>query len=334
MSNSISSPYKAQRPRKKVLFLSDLDGTWLSKSPSNRAQLDREIFEIRDEYADKGLDLKFGYITARPPERVEKESLPTPDWTVTYNGAQVNVGDPGDFNGNGLFTEHQRFDKWDQKNEKTGFEAEAAYGELRNLLRTEKFSNLSFKTVGQVVQNPAADANQFTTSLCFDQAQVRLTPEEKKDLNNNGVADVFEAETFQAPEQIKELAQTLGAKLADAGIGHQVSPAYLFHGKPYIMFDVASPLANKGEAVSFLQQEERVTPEHVIVAGDGGNDISMMTGRNGRDEGRRSIVVGGDSGLVSAASGLKNAIIQPAELDSAQGVLSGLRQHLDSIVTE
>lgn len=36
-------------PRKNVLFRSDLDGTWLSKNPENRARLDKEILEIKDE---------------------------------------------------------------------------------------------------------------------------------------------------------------------------------------------------------------------------------------------------------------------------------------------
>jgi len=334
MPVSASSQNPLQSFRKKVLFLSDLDGTWLSKSPKNRAKLDREIVKIRDEYAEKGVDLKFGYITARPPQRVEKEELPEPDWTVTYNGAQVNVGDAGDFEPDGSYTEKERATAWDDENRKTGFTTDKARSELMELLSTEQFSNLSLKTVGEVVENPAADANEFSLSVCFEQDNIALAPGEERDKNNNDIPDLFEPETFAAPEQITQLREQLDSKFEEAGIGHQVSPAYLFHGKPYVMFDIASPLANKGEAVRFLQSQEQVDAEHTIVAGDGGNDIAMMTGRDGGDEGRRTIVVGKDAGLNQAASELKNALIQPSEMDSALGVLTGLRHHLDAIVAE
>jgi HAD superfamily hydrolase (TIGR01484 family) len=330
----IASKFYAQRARKKVLFLSDLDGTWLSKSPQHRAKLDKEIFEVKDEYAQKGVDLKFGYITARPPQRVGQEHLPKPDWTVTYNGAQINIGDAGNFDQEGRFNEIERSTRWEHANRNTGFSNDKAYDALHGLLAEDDFSNLSFKTVGEVVGNPAADANPYTSSLCFEQTSIELSPEEAKDLNANDIPDIFEAETFQAPKQIQELAKRLDARLSEGEVGHQVSPPYLFHGKQYVMFDVASPLANKGDAVTFLQREEGVIPEHTIVAGDGGNDITMMTGTGGVDEGRRSIIVGGDLGLTSAAGELKNAIIQPPRLDSALGVISGLRKHLDAIVAE
>lgn len=331
---NISSPSSADTRLKKVLFMSDLDGTWLSKNPENRARLDREIFEIKDEYREKGVDLSLGYITARPPQRVEKEALPTPDWTVTYNGAEIHAGDPGNFDANGAFTSHPSSQEWVKLNAETGFSAETALGSARALLSEERFSNLNAKTVGEVVDNAAADANQFTTALCFNVGEVRLSEAESADRNGNSLADIYERETFAVPAQLRELVGALDESLDAQGVGHEISPVYIFHGKPIIMFDVASPIANKGEALSFLQHNEQVSPSHTIVAGDGGNDISMMTGRNGGDEGRRVIVVGGDSKLVDAASGLRNSIIQPASMDCSLGVIGGLRQHLDAIVSE
>ena len=330
----ISASGASQAKPKKVLFMSDLDGTWLSKNPENRAKLDREILEVKDEYRAKGVELDFGYITARPPQRVEKENLPTPDWTVTYNGAQIHPGDPGDFSSDGDFVSHPPTQDWVDQNANSGFSADKALQAAQDLLQEERFSNLTFQTVGQVVDNPAADANPFTTALCFNINDVALTPAERVDKNGNGTADLLEKATFSAPQQLRELASTLSSNLSNANVGHEISPIYLFHGKPVVMFDVASPVANKGEALQFLQQAEGVDATHTIVAGDGGNDIAMMTGINGTDEGRRVIVVGGDSKLVESASGLRNAIIQPAEMDCSLGVLSGLRQHLDAIVAE
>ena len=320
--------------RKNVLFMSDLDGTWLSKNPENRARLDREILEIRDEYESKGVSLSFGYITARPPQRVETENLPPSDWTVTYNGAQINPGDPGDFDSEGNFVAHEQNQAWVDKNAATGFSAEKSTETVRNLLQDNRFSNLNFRTVGQVVENPSADANPFTASLCFTAGDIRLTESEKTDANKNGTADIFEKATFSPPKQIQALISQLDHQLDSEGVGHEISPAYLFHGKPIVMFDVASPLANKGEALQFVQQSKGVDPTHTIVAGDGGNDIAMMKASNGTDEGRRVIIVGGDSKLVEAASSLRNAIIQPAEMDCSLGVLDGLRRHLDAIVLE
>lgn len=330
---NISSAISGATP-KKVLFMSDLDGTWLSKNPENRARLDREIFEIQDEYERKGVELSFGYITARPPQRVEKENLPKPDWTVTYNGAQINAGDPGDFDAQGQFVSNPPSQDWVEENSRSGFSAEKTLQVADQLLQEERFSNLTYETVGQVVENPAADANPFTTALCFSLDEIRLNPDEQADRDGSGTADILEKATFSPPQQLRELVDALGQKLHQDKVGHEISPIYLFHGKPVVMFDVASPVANKGEALEFLAETEEVDPSHTIVAGDGGNDIAMMTGRNGADEGRRVIVVGGDAKLVEAASGLRNAIIQPGDMDCSLGVLDGLRQHLDAIVAE
>jgi hydroxymethylpyrimidine pyrophosphatase-like HAD family hydrolase len=113
-----------------------------------------------------------------------------------------------------------------------------------------------------------------------------------------------------------------------------MSTAYPFAGKPIVMFDVSSPLADKGDAIEYLRDREHVRPDHVIVAGDGGNDITMMRTKDGVDEGRRAIAVGGGSELYRSARELKNAILQPAEMDCAEAVLDGLEKHLEAIAAE
>jgi hydroxymethylpyrimidine pyrophosphatase-like HAD family hydrolase len=304
-----------------VLFLSDLDGTWLSKNPQNRAQLDAGVQRLRDEYREQGIDLQFGYITARPPARVAQEHLPQPDWTVTFNGGWIH---PGVANG-------PQLEAWENRNKQSGFTAQLALDTLQGLLQQPAYRNLKFHTVGQVVKNPAADECPYVSSLCFDQSSIALTPNEQTDANHNGQPDLFETDTYRAPQQIQNLMNDLSASLARRGVQFQMSPAYLFSGMPYVMLDVGSPVADKGNAVAFLADLKKIPASHVIVAGDGGNDIAMMRALDGSDDGRRAIVVGCDPNLHAAASKLQNAIIAPADEDSSLAVLAGLSQHLAAI---
>lgn len=319
---------------KKVLFLSDLDGTWLSKSKANRQALDDGVKELRDEFAQRGVELKFGYVTARPPERVAQENLPTPDYTITFNGGRIDVG-TGLRSGNSSgYLRTAALSSWEAVNMASGFTADLALRECKNLLNSGAFGGLSVQTIGEVVQNPAADDCQHAVHFCFDHSKIELTEDEKTDANGNSIPDLFEQETFRAPAQLQTLTAALQKTLAEGGIAHEISPAYPYHGKPYVMFDVATPTANKGDAVDFLRDQEGVGKSHLIIAGDGGNDISMMRDDMGGDDGRRAIVVGPNKGLRDAASGLKNAILEPADMDCSLGVLHGLRTHLESIASE
>ena len=107
---------------------------------------------------------------------------------------------------------------------------------------------------------------------------------------------------------------------------------YPFHGQPYVMFDLAS--VDKGDAIQFLKDEHKLENQHVIIAGDGGNDIAMMRDPKGRDDGRRAIVVGANSALRSAATEVSHAIVQPSDMDCSLGVLAGLKQHLGEIADQ
>lgn len=319
---------------KRVLFLSDLDGTWLSKDPANRKALDEGVLQLRDEFRSRGVELEFGYVTARPPARVAHEKLPTPDYTITHNGGFIHHGEAGATDAEGKFEMHPPLRQWQQLNEATGFQASVALAGLQHLLALPQYENLQMQTVGHVVGNLAADACPSVASLCFREESVALTPEERKDANGNGRPDLFEKEHFQTPTQVRNLLDDLARDLEKQGVQFRFSPAYPFAGKPYVMFDASSPIADKGRAVEFLRDLEGVEPEHVIIAGDGGNDIAMMRSTDGTDDGRRAIVVGGEKALYDAAGKLRHTIARPPEEDCSLGVLRGLRQHLEEIARE
>jgi hypothetical protein len=178
--------------------------------------------------------------------------------------------------------------------------------------------------VGQVVGNPAADACPESASICIRNDSVRLNRKEDK--------EQLESEEFKAPSQVQAFANAISKQLRKEGAHFQQSPVYPFHGKPYVMFDLAS--VNKGDAIAYLRDKEHLTPDHVIIAGDGGNDIAMMLDQQGKDDGRRAIVVGENSKLRQAALGVSRAIIQKPDEDCSLGVLDGLRHHVEEIIAQ
>ena len=315
-TNSGANPKCADKT--KVLFLSDLDGTWLGEE---RALLDNGMEDIRSEYAEEGIDFKFGFVTARPPERLDKNLPETADFKLTFNGGRIE-----DKNG--------RVCSWDKKNEASGFDNDKLQQTFNELLSQDDYKNLCYKTVGGVVNNPAADGSKFDTSFCLSQESIALTDSEKADKNNNGTPDIFEKETFQVPSQVKSLMNELSDNLGAQGMGYKIAEPYMFHGKPFLSLDVAAPSANKGDAVTFTAEQEGVSPEHLIVACDGGNDLSMVRLGDGADQGRRAIVVGHEHELRKAGAALKNGIVRPENEDSSVGVYRGLRAHLDAIVAD
>lgn len=334
VSHNACSPPRNENANQpvEVLFLSDLDGTWLSKDPEQRKALDEGVLQLREEYRKQGIDLKFGYVTARPPIRVSQEGLPRQDYTITYNGGYIHPGPPGHETEDG-YVIAPPLQEWDNINKACNFSTEEARQALDELLERDEFQGLRFQTVGEVVHQPQADANPYVASYCFDQDSIRLTFDEQADFNENGIPDIFETETIGVPDQLARLQQELDAALSQQGASHELSPVYPFRGKPIMMFDAAASTADKGEAVQFLMEHEGITPEHLIVAGDGGNDIVMMRAPDGTDDGRRAIVVGGERTLYDAAGQLRHVAMRPPEEDSSAGVLAGLRQHLQEIVS-
>ena len=296
-----------------VLFLSDLDGTWLSPNPENRKALDEGVQELKQEAASEGVDLQFGYISARPLERIQQEDLPKSDWTVADNGGYVYQG-----------KEVKVSEDWEAHKQTFGFRADRAFEIAHELLKDPRFSGLALSSVGQVVNNPAADACPELATLCIHNDSIHLGSGEKP--------RHLEAESFRAPRQVQEFAHELSAQLKAEGAKFELSPVYPFHGKPYTMFDLAS--VDKGDAIQYLRDQQKISPDHVIIAGDGGNDIAMMLDNEGHDDGRRAIVVGDNSHLRKAAKHVENAIIQDPEQDCSLAVLDGLRQHVHQIVDQ
>lgn len=80
--------------------------------------------------------------------------------------------------------------------------------------------------------------------------------------------------------------------------------------------DLIAAKAGKGEAIRFLRSELEVSPEHVIVAGDSGNDVEMFVAPY------RGIVVGNADADLKR---LKGDHIYHAERPYAGGLLEGLR---------
>lgn len=316
-----------------VLFLSDLDGTWLSKDPVQRKALEDGVLELRDEYRPRGIDLKFGYVTARSPELVSEEHLPKPDRTITYNGGYIQMGPPGEHRG-ASYHVNKPLQDWDDINHSSHFSTKATDKALDELLAQPEYRGLKMRTVGEVVHSPSADANPYVGTYCFDESSIRLTPAEQADKNRNGIPDIFEARTMGVPRQLAQLRHDLDEKLTGEAIHHELSPVYPFHGKPLLMFDASSPTADKGHAVQFLMEHDHVVPDHLIIAGDGGNDIAMMRPPGGGDDGRRAIVVGGEKTLREAAAKLAHTYAAPPKQDSAAGVLAGLKAQLKQIAAE
>ncbi|MEW6284329.1 MAG: HAD family hydrolase [Candidatus Eremiobacterota bacterium] len=300
-------------PLAKVLFLSDLDGTWLSPDPAHRKQLDQGILKIREEAWNQGIDLRFGYITARPPGRVGQEQLPDPDWMVTHNGGTIHRGP----------TDPDPVRSWEEVQRLSGFDAARVTEIMGRVRQAPDFANLRIETVGHVLGRPEADDCDYMATFCVRQDSLNLDPGE--------TPEILQPDTFRPPGQVERLVQSLSRELEATGMKFKISPIYPFHGQPYVMFDVAAPEANKGSAVDFLRERLGIDADNVIVAGDGGNDLSMMTARDGHDDGRRAIIVGANAFLRMAAARLKGAKVRPEDEDCAMGVMSGLREHLQEI---
>ena len=294
-----------------VLFLSGLDGPWLSPNSENRKALDQGVLDLVQEARDKGVDLQFGYISARPLERIEQENLPDSDWSIANNGGYI-------------YSTEGKDATWEERKRAFGFTASRAFEIAQELLKSPKFAGLDVSSVGKVVGNPAADACPESASLCIHNDSVRLARGESK--------EQLDSEHFTPPAQVQAFADAISKKLRKEGAEFQLSPVYPYHGKPSVMFDLAS--VNKGDAISYLKEKAQLSSDHIIIAGDGGNDIAMMLDQQGNDDGRRAIVVGENAKLRAAAEGVSKAIIQNPDQDCSLGVLAGLRQHVEEIIAQ
>jgi sucrose-phosphate synthase len=88
------------------------------------------------------------------------------------------------------------------------------------------------------------------------------------------------------------------------------------HGE---FLDVLPKQASKGRAVSFLSARWGFLLEHVLVAGDSGNDTDMLTC------GARAVVVGNHSEELRGLAGREGVVF--ADAPHARGILEGIERH-------
>ena len=307
--------------KRDVLAPIDWDGTFEDpKHPETRAVLEKGLADLRSEYADKGINFMPCIITARPKVRLmQKNPTSAVQWAITQNGGEITKGlpTPG----------AKEIPSWIALNESTGFDKKGVNDIVFSTAGEDEFSNLEVVTIAEVVHNPAASECEFMQPFCIKLDSIKL--------EDNESPEILTDKAYQTPKQIKGFIDKIEDKLKEQNIEFEVNQPYLFKGEPYLMFDVASPYANKGKALDFLMNELDVAPENVIVAGDGGNDIAMMKAAEGDKDGdgRNLIIVGPNKSLRQNASLLFNnkVVIRPADEPSSLGVLAGLKMNLQQI---
>lgn len=301
-----------------ALILSDLDGTWLSSNPQARAALDKGIQELASVYDQKGLNVIWGYVTARPPARLMKEGLPESNLSLTYNGGTIHKGLP--------LEGKKPLRAWVKLNDKFNFDSAEILSTAKSLGKSSKFSNLEIKSVGEVVNNKSADDCKYVATVCIPVESIKLAPKE--------TAAIFDEKTFKVPSQVNKYVNALKKNLQKQGVVYDINKPYLFKGKPIIMFDISTPTANKGSAVDFVLNEFKINRQNVIVAGDGGNDIVMMANKEAPEgDGRKLVVIGPNSELRQEASKKykSSVLMRPDTESSSLGVLQGIKNYLSEI---
>ena len=292
------------------LLASDIDGTWKSAKPELAKYskiLDNAIIQISENCAKVGINFHYGQVTARPAARVVSENITPGQFTMTDNGTTIWQGAP-------RLVTRPIAQEWEKIHKDSGFETDRLLGLVYGLLPNPRFRGMEVETVGVVVKNPAADGCKYIASLCIPNESIKL------DAAKGETAEIFDKANYKTPSQVKEYMAELESQMKELGINYQISPAYLFSGKPYVMFDIAAPHANKGDAVRYMAKN--LDPKNVIVAGDGGNDIAMMD-----NDGRSVIVVGNDKQLKDSVAKLTNNLVvieDDAEKPCSIALLDGL----------
>lgn len=307
-SNINTEKHISSLGKRTVMLLSDIDGTWKSSKAEfnpNFEKLNNSIREIVKRCQNSGINFLWGYVTARPPERVMEALVKPPHMSITYNGGLIHIG--------GMSRMNLVDNDWEKRLKASGFTSDLANGILKHLTKNPEYRGLEISTVGKVVNNPAADGCPYSLAVCIKTDSIKL------DKESGETSSIFDPKTYKTPNQVKKLMEELEEKLKTSGAKYDISPAYLFVGKPYVMFDIAADSANKGLAVNHVSRN--IPKENLIIAGDGGNDISMMD-----NDGRNVIVVGPDNKLREKVLRLDkdNVILQPADMPCSEGVFNGI----------
>lgn len=306
-----NSNFKGNRD---VIALIDYDGTYEDpQNPETKKILEKGLAKLREKYAKKNINFMPSIVTARPKVRLMQENPSSViQWSITQNGGEII---------NGLPTPDKKNNpQWVMLNEGTGFKAKKIQDTVFKIAKKLEFSNFKILTMSEVVNNPAASECEYMQPFCIKLDEIKLEKNETK--------GILEDKNYRTPKQVKNLVNQVEKSLKKQGVLFEITGPYLFKGKPYLVFDVASPFANKAKATEFLIKRLEIEPQNIIVAADGGNDISMMV-----DDGRNLIIVGKNKTLREKASMHLNnkTIIRPSSEPSSIGVLKGLKSHLHEI---
>ncbi len=309
------TPINCKIEDNRVLFVSDLDGTWLNKDARIRELIDTEVPGLVKKYADKGIELIFGYVTGRPPERLISENLPQPNWSITYNGASIHQGLPA--------PEKKPFAPWEFMQKMSRFNSGEVKEAIKELKKLDKYKNFDIKPMSEILNSPCVNASKYTQPFCIISESIKLSDKEKSD-------SVLEEKSYRTPDQVNEFIGELKESLSKKGVKYDITDPYLAKNLPSssIVIDVSGRFAQKGAAVEFLRNILGIKPENTIIAIDGGNDVSMI-----KNDGRCVTVVGPNSPLrTNAALQMKNRVeLRSSEEASSIGVLQGLKNHLTEI---
>lgn len=319
--NRVRNSYANFQGKRDIISFIDYDGTYEDpKHPESKSVLEKGLATLKAKYAKKDINFMPCIVTARPKVRImQKNPTPEVSWTITQNGGEIVKGLPT--------PDKTDLVNWKALNESTGFKAKQVQETVFKITEHSDFANLKVVTIGDVVKNPAASECEFMQPFCVALDNIKLSEGE--------TPEILTDSSYKTPKQIKQFVDTIKNTLKAQGVNFEINEPYLFKGMPYLMFDIATPYANKENAIKFLLKELDIEPENVIVAGDGGNDIVMMKPLEGNaaGDGRNLIIVGENKNLRQSASLLFNdsVVIRPATEASSIGVLEGLKIHLESI---
>lgn len=242
-------------PPARWVFAGDLDGTTLATDKADRPY----IFHALEQQG-----ITFGFITGRPLTSAATLKLPrSADFLIADNGGEIyhrHRSGPNPFFDANTSISHPEDGAWDSLNAQSGFNK----ARVRNLA-------LSFgRALGLSV----------TT---FDSLDVHQSGDHKITLvlpmGNPALITVYrnalETGLRAQPDMQWELSEPYEDKTPQ--------------GVPAIFIDIATPLANKGDALAYEMHRHNWDPNHTIVAINGGNDLPLL-----ENDGRYAIIIGDD----------------------------------------
>lgn len=331
----IKTGFSSTKPAEKltdVVFLSDIDGTWIDNSEREENvkpalfAINNWVQGLKEKFEKKGIKLMHGYATGRPPDVVASLGLPESEYNIFLNGGEITKGLSKD--------KRTRFTPWVEENKKFGFNPDIILECVKELAPGKNRKNPQVKPIAEVINNNESNSCNFMKTFCMVDASIDKTPEEIKQNT-----PLYKSKHVQG--YISRLKQKMEEKGQIEGKNFVIVGPYQGFGKEGVVFDVATPVANKGDAIKFLMtsldKNKKVSPDQLIIACDGGNDLPMCNDKDHQNgDGRRLIILGNNKELKEKALSLKEnkVVIRPPEEMSSLGVIRGLQMHLDDIATK